>query len=219
MIYYGQSMDSNTPYQSPHSHMSPQPPADIPDVMVREPGEVKTFGVLHLVIAGLGIVMNSFSLLSTIFFKSIASNLSNPGGVSNPSVPNQEAVMMNYMSEMATYTYLAIAMNAVLIVMLIIAGIGLLKVREKGRVMSVRYAWTSLAMKLVIVIYTIVAVIPATKRYTDTIYQGMPAGLGNTMGSMMQYGQILTILFYCIYPIFVLVVMRGQKVRGFLAGR
>lgn len=37
--------------------MSNQPPPDLAVGNVREPGAIKTFGVLHLVIAGLGLVM------------------------------------------------------------------------------------------------------------------------------------------------------------------
>ena len=113
----------------------------------------------------------------------------------------------------------SIAFSFILAVMLIIAGIGLIKGREKGRVMSIRYAWTSIGMKMVTFIYTIVVVIPATKRMTDTLYQGLPGGLGNSMGSVMQYSQLFSIIMTCAYPIVVLIIMKGQKIKEYLAGR
>ena len=127
--------------------------------------------------------------------------------------------MMAYMSELKPFTYISIVFTFILAVMLIIAGIGLIKGREKGRVMSIRYAWTSIGMKMVTFIYTIVVVIPATKRMTDTLYQGLPGGLGNSMGSVMQYSQLFSIIMTCAYPIVVLIIMKGQKIKEYLAGR
>jgi hypothetical protein len=54
---------------------------------------------------------------------------------------------------------------------------------------------------------------------TDTMYQGMPGGMSNTMGSIMQYSQIFGILITLAYPILVLVMMKGEKVKAYLAGR
>lgn len=185
-------------------------------MMVREPGAIKTFGVIHLIIAGYGIITGLFSLLSTIFFQQFTQNFS---GSSGPSGANQEMTMMSYMSELQVYTYSAIAFSFILAAMLIIAGIGLLKGREKGRVMSIRYAWTSMGMKLITLIFTIVVVMPATKRMTETMYSGMPGGVSNTMGSIMQYSQVFGILISFAYPILVLVMMKGEKVKEYLAGR
>jgi hypothetical protein len=212
-------METPSPYQSPQSHMSPQPPPGLPDVMVREPGAIKTFGVIHLIMAGYGIIMGLFSLLSTLFFQNFSKSFATPSGTSGPSSTEQEMAMTNYMSDLQFYTYISIAFTFVLAAMLIIAGIGLLKAREKGRVMSIRYAWTSIATKVVALIYTIVVVMPATKRMTDTMYQGMPGGMSNTMGSIMQYSQIFGILITLAYPILVLVMMKGEKVKAYLAGR
>lgn len=199
--------------------MSPQPPMDVPDVMLREPGAIKVFGVLHLVIAAYGILMGLFSLLSTVFFQGISKSLATPRGAAGPSGADQEMAMMNYMNDLKSYTYVSLAFTFLLAVLLIIAGIGLLKGREKGRVMSIRYAWVSLLTKAITFAITIAVVIPATKRMTDTLYQGMPGNLGNTMGSVMQYSQLVTILFMCIYPIVVLVVMKGQKIKEYMAAR
>ncbi len=199
--------------------MPPQPPRDVPDVMLQEPGAIKTFGVLHLVIAGYGMLMGIISLVSTVFFQGLSKNLATPRGVAGPSGAEQEMAMMSYMNELKTYTYASLAFSFALAVMLIIAGIGLLKGREKGRVMSIRYAWASLAAKLVGIVMTVAIVMPATKRMTDTLYQGMPGGMANTMGSVMQYSQLFGLLITCTYPIVVLVVMKGQKIKEYMAAR
>lgn len=212
-------MDTPSPYQTPHTQLPPQPPRDVPDVMLQEPGAIKVFGVLHLVIAGYGLLMGIISLVSTVFFQGLSKNLATPRGVAGPSGAEQEMAMMSYMNELKTYTYASLAFSFALAVMLIIAGIGLLKGREKGRVMSIRYAWASLAAKLIGIVMTVAIVMPATKRMTDTLYQGMPGGMANTMGSVMQYSQLFGILITCTYPIIVLVVMKGQKIKEYMAAR
>jgi len=212
-------MDTPSPYQTPHTQLPPQPPRDVPDVMLQEPGAIKVFGVLHLVIAGYGLLMGIISLVSTVFFQGLSKSLATPRGVAGPSGAEQEMAMMSYMNELKTYTYASLAFSFALAVMLIIAGIGLLKGREKGRVMSIRYAWASLAAKLVGIVMTVAIVMPATKRMTDTLYQGMPGGMANTMGSVMQYSQLFGLLITCTYPIIVLVVMKGQKIKEYMAAR
>lgn len=187
--------------------------------MLHEPGAIKTFGVLHLVIAGYGILMGIISLVSTVFFQGLSKNLATPRGVAGPSGAEQEMAMMNYMNELKTYTYFSLTMTFLLAVMLILAGIGLLKGREKGRVMSIRYAWSSIVAKLIGIIITVAVVMPATKRMTDTLYQGMPGGMAKTMGSFVQYSQLFTIIITCTYPIVVLVVMKGQKIKEYMAAR
>lgn len=212
-------MDTPSPYQTPQTQMPPQPPRDVPDVMLREPGAIKTFGVLHLVIAGYGILMGVISLVSTIFFQGLSKSLTTPRGAAGPSGADQEMAMMNYMNDLKVYTYVSLAFTFLLAVLLIIAGIGLLKGRESGRVMSLRYAWASLVTKAITFAITIAVVMPATKRMTDTLYQGLPGKMGDTMGSFMQYSQLVTILFTCIYPIIVLVVMKGEKIKEYMAAR
>ena len=52
-------MDNSSPYQAP---ASPPPPMPHPGLI--EPPAVKAFGVMHLVLAGLGFLMALWSLLS-----------------------------------------------------------------------------------------------------------------------------------------------------------
>ncbi len=188
-------------------------------MILHEPGAIKTFGVLHLVIAGYGILMGVISLVGTVFFQGLSKSLATPRGVAGPSGADQEMAMTNYMNELQVFTYVSLAFSMVLAVLLILAGIGLLKGRESGRVMSLRYAWASLVTKAITFAFTIAVVMPATKRMTETLYQGMPGKMGDTMGSVVQYSQLVTILITCIYPIVVLVVMKGQKIKEYLAAR
>ena len=212
-------MEPTSPYEAPSSQMMPQPPPHALEPMIHEPASIKVFGIMHLVVAAYGLFMGVVGLIGTLFFQGMSKGLargSMPGG---PSSGDQETAMMQYMNELKPFTYISLAFSFGLAVMLIIAGIGLLKSRDSGRQMSIRYSWASIVTKLIALIYTFTHVIPATKRMTETLYQGMPGTMSNTMGSFMQYSQVFSILVTFIYPLVVLFMMKGEKVRQYLAGR
>lgn len=212
-------MDTPSPYQAPSSPMIPQPPPFTTMPMIHEPGSIKVFGVMHLVIAAYGILMGVMTLVGTLFFQGMSKGFPGASMRGGPTNGEQESAMLQYMNELKPFTYISLAFTLILVVMLIIAGIGLLKSRDHGRQMSIRYAWTSIITKLIALTYTIAYVMPVTKRMTDSLYQGMPGGMGNTLSTIMQYSQVFSILMTFVYPVVVLCVMKGEKVRQYLAGR
>lgn len=212
-------MESSSPYEAPSSQMVPQPPPYALEPMIHEPGSIKVFGIMHLVVAAYGLFMGVMGLIGTLFFQGMSKGLSSGSMPGGPSSGEQQAAMLQYMNELKPFTYVSLAFSFVLAVMLIIAGIGLLKSRDSGRQMSIRYAWASIITKLISLGFTIAIVIPATKRMTDTLYQGMPGTMSNTMGSVMQYSQVFSILVTFTYPVIVLFMMKSEKVRQYLAGR
>jgi hypothetical protein len=206
-----------SPYQTPNNQMTNQPPPDLAVGNVREPGAIKTFGVLHLVIAGLGLVMLIFNTVATLFSKKIYSMQADLSGLNARMTDIQNA----YISEMMPFTWASIAFSLILTVMLALAGIHLLKVRDKGRVLSLRYAWTSLAMKALLLLGTIIIVMPATKRMTEQMYEGIPASaaMNGAMSGIMPAMQLLSVLATCIYPVVVLVMMNNATIKSYLKNR
>lgn len=199
--------------------MMPQPPPHVLEPMIHEPGSIKVFGIMHLVVAAYGILMGVIGLVGTMFFQGMSKGLASGSMPGGPSSSEQETAMMQYMNELKPFTYVSLAFSFFLAAMLIIAGIGLLKSRNSGRLLSIRYAWLSIITKLITLVYTFTHVIPATKRMTETLYQGMPGAMSNTMGSVMQYSQVFSILITFTYPVVVLFMMKSEKVRQYLAGR
>lgn len=213
------SMEPTSPYQAPSSQMMPQPPPHVLEPMIHEPGSIKVFGIMHLVVSAYGILMGVIGLVGTMFFQGMSKGLASGSMPGGPSSSEQETAMMQYMNELKPFTYVSLAFSFFLAAMLIIAGIGLLKSRNSGRLLSIRYAWLSIITKLITLVYTFTHVIPATKRMTETLYQGMPGAMSNTMGSVMQYSQVFSILITFTYPVVVLFMMKSEKVRQYLAGR
>ena len=211
-------METPSPYQSPASQMNPQPPSMF-DTMVPEPGAIRSFGVIHLVIAGLGVLQVLYTLASILFIDKIATMMSR-GVPSKPGAgPDPGQLMIAMMDKLAVFTYLSVAVSVILIAMLTIAGFGLLKSRESGRVMSVRYAWTSIITKIMALIYTVLVVIPVTKEMNAASYQGGPPGMEGVMDVMTQVMQVVGVLMTFTYPIVVLFVMNGRKVKDYLAAK
>ena len=95
-------------------------------------------------------------------------------------------------------------MNLLIDVMLLSAGIGLLKMKPWARTLSIVYAPISILFHIVTFIYQIVYVVPATRemyeRYTAF------AGFSSVMGFTMLAGVCLS-LVVVVYPIVVLVIM------------
>ena len=196
-----------------------QPSPDMGDIPMPEPSAIKVFGIMHLVVAAYGLFTGVAGLIATLFMDGFSKVMTAGSSGSGPSGDAQAEAMVTYMSALKPFTLVTLCFGFVLTVMLIIAGVGLLRSRESGRLMSIRYAWTSIITKLITLVYTFTHVIPITKRFSDSMYQGMPSGMGDTMSSIMQYSQVFSILVTFTYPVVVLFVMKGDKIRQYLAGR
>ncbi len=186
--------------------------------MAREPGTIKTFGVMHLVIGGIGILSTLYQVGSLIFADKLMSAIGSMPG----QQPGMADIQASYMKELSVFSWGGIVFSLILIVMLFMAGLALLKAKDRGRILSIRYAWTSIVMKVITLICSIIWVVPITKRMTEQIYQeagAMPAGFTSIMSNVAAYGGLISICFTFVYPIVVLVMMRDVKVKNYLAGR
>ena len=207
-----------SPYDAPHSTLMPQPPPDLAMATIIEPPSIKVFGIFHLIIAGWGIIGTIAGLVMMQFTDQFSKLMTiTPPGATATGSSAQELAVREYMNDTRLYTYFTYAFAMVLAVMLIIAGIGLLKRRESGRVMSIRYAWTSIGMKVIVLLALLTFMMPATTRYNEAMFSGMPGEMGSTMNIVTQVTQVLSIFISCIYPIVVLIMMRKEKVKTFLA--
>jgi hypothetical protein len=211
-------MDTQSPYQAPASQTNAQPPQYV-ETMVPEPAAIRTFGVMHLVIAGLGILQTLYSVFSIVFMDQFAGMMTGGAPTRRTGMPDPSQVMMEMMDKLKWYTYLSMGVGVILIVMLIIAGIGLLKGRENGRVMSLRYAWTSIVTKVMALIYTIVVVVPLSKQMMTGASAGGPPGMEEVMNIVMPLAQIFGVLVTFTYPVIVLIVMNGRRVKDYLSAR
>jgi hypothetical protein len=204
-------MEPTFPYQPP------QPPefTYLPPGMTTEPPVVKIFGVLHLVLAGYGLLFSAWGL-----FIAIAGNpMLKFFPASGPMAKSMDA-QLAMQAKIMPATLTASILSIVIAVPMIIAGIQLLKGRKSGLVWSNRYAYTSLAAKCVNLILAVVIVIPAMREMTQGLLRGTRApGLPeNLMSVVMASSVILGVVMGCIYPILSLVLMNRPRVKEWVAG-
>lgn len=206
-----------SPYDTPPSQFADPSATPPPLAAGPPPGPIKVFGILHLVIAGLGIFGGIWTALTVLYFADFIAWTNRMSGGKQADSLQQSQVA--YMDEIAWLTWLQLGFSVILIVLLIIAGINLLKTRDKGRVMSVRYAWTSIGMKIVGLGLMLVYAMPAASRMNENMLQDVGVQAGQAMGAFTTISSIVGMASSLIYPILVLFIVNSEKVRNYLAGR
>lgn len=191
------------PYQSPHSNPAAAPPAH-PEQVSPVP---KVFGIIHLVYGGLGGLM---ALLS--FGTSKILELT-----SKPIIQQAEAAgkspdaYLAAIDEVTKYSMIDGALKLILSVILIIAGINLIKYRLKGAKLSKIWAIARILVAIFVTIISSKASI-AVSREQFALMGDEAASMGKMMESMATMGIVMGILTLSIYPIVTLIFMTRPKV-------
>lgn len=181
-----------------------------------EPSAVKVFGILHLVLAVIGLLTGLWTLVSLKFTDMFTKQAGEEFA----------KVQAAYMDDIVWVTVMTGIFTLLLAGLLAVAGVKLVRSRPDGVAWSHRYAWTSIATKLVSLVVTVVVVLPATQRMMGEIMRetaGMPAGAANTMSSVMRVTTsvttVATPLISCLYPALALLFLSRQPVKDWVGAR
>lgn len=134
-----------------------------------------------------------------------------------PQLAKQMEIEAQMQDKMMVATVVALGMSVVLAVLILIAGIKLLKKRRSGLVWSNRYAWTSLVGKVITLILTFLYTIPAMRAMT--VDPAMPAAAHAVMRSTMVIGAVVGVVATCIYPILTLVLLNRPNTKQWFAAQ
>lgn len=196
-------MDPVSPYQTPASVPPPVPPS-------LAPSSVKTFGIIHLVLAALGVINGLWGFASKWVM----------GFFLDPKDPTAVA-QLRYQEELHWFTLVASSMALALAALLLIAGMKLVRQQPDGVAWSHRYAWTSIAFKVVTLVITVAYVLPLTNRMMAEIMQstpGMPAGAANTMSGIVKgvtsIASVIAPVISCTYPALALYFLSRPPVKA-----
>lgn len=193
------------------SESSTPPMSPPPMPLANPPGQIKVLGVLHLVFAGLGIVIVLFGLIYQGFSDSILRMQENAGGIQVA----QARVSRALTEATQSINWFAYGSSLLLAIPLVVAGIGLLKGRRSGLAWSNGYAWTSILMKITYLILVATLAIPAMNRLLAEFEgQGLEIKLfASVMKPTMVVSMVATPILSCIYPVLVLILLNRESVR------
>lgn len=202
------------------------PPAATPPPMpaggIQEPSAVKVFGILHLILAGLGFLMGAWSFFAT----QLNGLFMNSNSTAFKGRTDYVEAQTRYVEEMNWVSIMSGAFMLTLAGLLLTSGIMLVRSQPRGVTWSHRYAWTSIATKLISLVVTVAVVLPAMQRMMDEAMafpSGMPAGTADKVtGIMKSFTAISTVatpLISCIYPALALFFLSRPQVREWAALR
>lgn len=177
---------------------------------IAQPQTVKVFGIMHVLLAVYG--------FGQTVLGSITAFIGNPVYHFMPKTPQlakQMELEAQMQDKMLVATVLVLLITSITTVLILIAGIKLLKKRRSGRVWSNRYAWTSLMGKFVTLIVTFVYTIPAMREMA--IDPSMPAAAQSVMRTTMVVGTVVGVLVTCTYPILTLILLNRPKTKEWFA--
>ena len=124
----------------------------------------------------------------------------------NSKSPGYEA-QLRYMEEVEWVSILTGVFILMLVGMMLVAGIKLVRSRPDGVAWSNRYAWTSIATKLISLVITVAVLLPAMHRMIGGMMpppSGMPpasaAAFSNFMQTVMSVKRRDRPIISCIYP-------------------
>jgi hypothetical protein len=163
-----------------------------------------TFGILHLVFGGLGLCITVIALIMRVPDLDRAAEFPGPIGDS----------LHHELSRSGAHQAVQLGLpffSLVLDVLLIVAGIGLLRRVRDGRTISILYAWLSIAFHVFGIIWVVAFLLPALDRAEASPLFG-PFGwqFGKQTSAMsirLYYiGTAFGELFQAAYPIVVLII-------------
>lgn len=180
-----------------------------------EPASIKVFGILHLVFGGIGI----FGFLAAgaqLAFKDAIMKASAAG--------DPEMFEMQKQINDATFapTMIGLVIGLVVTVMIMRAGLKLVKKTKDAVAASTLYSYVSIAAKILAIILAVTMTLPAVNEVFDKMAASGAsspafAAMNTTMKTTMAISGIGTPMLMSIYPILSLVMLRKKPILDFLA--
>lgn len=175
-----------------------------------QPQTVMVFGIMHVVFAGFGLLSGVW-----IVFESVVGNPFLSRGPQTPEMAAQAKAQAVMEQGMMPMTVISTVLTVIVGLLMLKAGILLIKKRRGGLLWSNRYAWSSLAAKAVNLALTFIYVMPAANGMFASLPRGaawIPRLEWIMIGSMLA-GLVMT----AVYPILTLVLLNAAKTKEWFA--
>jgi hypothetical protein len=195
--------EQSSPYQVSQSGMSPvAEPSGAPVIPTAVP---KVFGIINIVYACLGVMMGLASVGAMFAFKAMMRGAE--GEV------KEAKLIVEAFDDLMIYSYIDVAFKVVLGLVLLVAGIGLLKKKMWGQKMCLFWAIARMLVAVGMMVWTL----GPTREFQEKINQ-----VGGEQQEQIQQmaqgvGSVMSIVFICIYPVLCLVFLTKKKVKDSLS--
>lgn len=203
-----------------NSAMEQQPPPLTPEEVARlsaseyvqlgQPQTIKIFGIFHLILGGLGSLMLLWTLVIIFYGNPFMAMVGN-----TPEMQAQE----NFQNETMGVTIFTTAIHALITVLILMAGVKLIKGRRDALKFSNGYAWLSLASKVINLVVSLVYVLPKTAELMPAPAPGSAVIPSSGMEIFMIGTFAGTFIMGIIYPILSLVLLNRPNVKSWFTNQ
>ena len=212
--------------------MLPQPPPmQAPPVL--EPKSIKVFGIIHIVFGGLGLLMSLFSIVILIgipFLLTWATETmakdAKPGDPGTEAIMKMLNALKTRFADLTIPNWVHTITSIVVAILILLAGIALVKKRKGAVAKSNRYVWCSIGAKVINLALFFAMGMAANDKYQEAV-AGLsgaatrargPGGLdmAQLQSMISSGGAVLSIALSLVYPILVLVMLNKPNVKEFL---
>lgn len=198
--------DSTSPYQAPQSGMSAPPPEAIPPATTSIP---KVFGIIHIVYACIGMIGAVIGVGAFLVMKAVLSS-------AGDEMAEMEPVLDAY-STLEIYTYVDAGVKVVLGIMLLVAGIGLLKRKLWAQKVSIFWAVVRIVIAIVMTVATYGASLEFQEKMGE-VSQNQPGQIDQSQfqSSIQGVSSVFGVIFISIYPVLTIIFLSKKVVKDSL---
>ena len=183
------------------------------------PASITVIAILHFVFGGLGLACN---VCGGAIQLAGGGKAFGGGGAQAEKQEKLQADIEKFQKEKLPnsklVSYGGIGLGVLLALLMIIGGIGLLRLQSWGRTLSLIYAGLSIATNLFLLVYTFAFTVPLLKEFaTHRRAQGPVADDEATVLTVIEFGGYLSAivpLLSLIYAIMVLIIMMRPNVKA-----
>jgi len=210
--------------------MLPQPPT-MDGMPILEPKSIMVFGVIHIVFGAIGLLLGLFSVAALIgipfFLDWLKETVAKEEDVAAEAILPIFDELKTLFSDLAIANWINCLLSLVVSILILVAGIALVKKKRGGVEKSNRYVWCSVGAKIVNLVLFFSIGVAANHKYSEAIQDitrahSATAGPGGVTADQLQDmismgGGVVGIIFALIYPIVAFVMLNKPAVKDFLS--
>ena len=165
----------------------------------------KVFGIIHIVYACLGMIVSLFGVVGMFFMKAMMEKMSGE--------MKEAQLFLDAYDKLMVYTFIDAGLKVVLGLVLLTAGIGLLKKKLWAQKMSMFWAVARIAVAVGMIVLTL----GATREFQESARQIGGDQQEDFQQAIQGVGNVMGVIFIGIYPLICLIFLSKKNVKDALS--